>query len=83
LTVWVLFATCLLARLALSHPDVGPQIPAPLALWLVKAYGAQNDDEIADLETLLTLAVSFLVITTVTAAAYFALRAVKRAKAEV
>lgn len=74
LAAWLILATLVLAHLALTHPDVGPQVPQPVAIWLADAYGAKNADDIADLETLLVLAASFVTIAVLTASVHFALR---------
>jgi hypothetical protein len=55
---WVLFVSVLLTRLWLAHPDVFPSIPIPIAEYLVRAYGAQNAEDVADLEILIGLSIS-------------------------
>lgn len=62
LAAWVLSATAALAHFWLARPDLGPQVPAALSLWLVELYGSTNGEELRDLETVLALASSFLVI---------------------
>lgn len=74
LAAWLILATFVLTRLTLTHPDVGPRIPEPIAIWLANAYGAQNAEDIADLETLVVLAASFIIVSAITASTYLGWR---------
>lgn len=74
LTAWLILAPLVLAHLALTHPDVGPQVPQPVATWLADAYGAQNAEDIGNLETLVVLGASFVFIALITAGSYFGWR---------
>ncbi|MDE2427170.1 MAG: hypothetical protein KGM99_00480 [Burkholderiales bacterium] len=62
LCLWILIATFIGARFWLNNPDDFPTLPQSVALWLVDMYGAQNADEIADLEIWLALSVSFCIV---------------------
>jgi hypothetical protein len=74
LTAWLILATLVLAHLALTHADVGPQVPQPFAIWLADAYGAQNAEDIGNLETLIVLGASFFIIALITAGIYLGWR---------
>ena len=53
--LWILVSSALLTRLWLAHPELFPTFPTPLAEYLVNVYGAQNAEEVADLEILVGL----------------------------
>ena len=59
LALWVVFATLALTHLWIVNSNRLPTIPQPFAIWLIDLYGANNAEEIRDLEVLLGLAVSF------------------------
>jgi hypothetical protein len=69
--VWILAATIALARLILVRPDLFPQVPESFALWAIDVYGSTNGEELADLETLLALGVSFVAVVLITALCRF------------
>lgn len=57
----------LLAALGLTafwarHPDLLPNPPASVALWLSERYGAQDAERLADLELLLMFGLSLLLV---------------------
>lgn len=62
LGVWVLVATIALARLILVRPDLFPKVPPSFSLWAIEVYGSTNGEELADLEALLALGFSFIVV---------------------
>lgn len=66
IAIWILVATIALARLILVRPDLFPQVPQPFALWAIDVYGSTNGEELADLEALLALGFSFIVVLLVT-----------------
>lgn len=66
LAVWVLVATIALARLILVRPDLFPKVPESFSLWAIEMYGSTNGEELADLEALLALGFSFIVVLIVT-----------------
>lgn len=59
LALWVVFASFALTHLWIVNSSRLPTIPQPFAIWLVDLYGANNAEEIRDLEALLGLAVAF------------------------
>lgn len=67
LALWVLVATVALGHLWLARPDLGPQVPPSLALWLVERYGSTNGEELRDLEALLALGGAFVIVLLLTA----------------
>ena len=56
--------TGLLTRLWLTKPDLFPAFPKFAAEYLVKLYGAQNAEEVANLELLLGLSLSLAIVLT-------------------
>ncbi|MCM2440830.1 hypothetical protein HGO34_14005 [Agrobacterium vitis] len=54
---WIAALSLLLTRLWLSYPNVAP-LPRSLAEYLVQLYGAQNAEQVADLEILIGLAIT-------------------------
>jgi hypothetical protein len=62
LLLCLFIASALLARIWLNYPDLFPEIPRPIAERLVHLYGAQNAEEIADLEILIGLGLSMVFI---------------------
>lgn len=61
----------LLARLWLTRPEIFPAFPKPLAEYLVTLYGAQNAEEIADLELVVALCLSLVIVSGLTLFAYY------------
>ena len=75
--LWVLFATWLLTRWWLTHPDEFPHIPESWALWLVNLlYDTQN--EIVDVELLVSFVLSFVIVSLLTLVGWFLWRRVKK-----
>lgn len=64
--IWILFATLALARLWLVRTDLFPEVPERFAIWLVQLYGANNAEEVRDLETLLAIGVAFPLVLALT-----------------
>ena len=60
--LWILVSSALLTRLWLTHPGLFPTFSTPLAEYLVNLYGAQNAEEVADLEILVGLFISLLIV---------------------
>jgi hypothetical protein len=58
LSVWVLFASSVFTHLWLTRPDWFPQFPQPLAEKLADLYGAENAEQVADLEMLIGFGIS-------------------------
>jgi hypothetical protein len=52
----------LFTRLWLTKPYLFPQIPESIAKQLVELYGAQNAEQVADLEIIIGLIGSFIVL---------------------
>jgi hypothetical protein len=69
-----------LTRLWLTRPEIFPAFPKPLAEYLVKLYGAQNAEEVADLELLIGLCLSFAIVFAITLLGIFIWRWIKRQK---
>ena len=74
LATWVLAGTAVLGHLWLTRPDLGPQVPPALSLWLVELYGSTNGEELRDLETLLALGSAFVVVLALTFSVLFIFR---------
>ena len=71
---WIALASVALTRLWFAYPDFFPALPAPWADYLLDAYGAENAEDVADLEILIGLVVSVPVVSVVTWAGLRALR---------
>ncbi|MFV0663920.1 hypothetical protein [Denitromonas sp.] len=67
--VWIALASVVLTRLWFAYPDFFPTLPAPWVDFLLDAYGAENAEDVADLEILIGLAVSVPVVSLLTVAA--------------
>jgi hypothetical protein len=76
--LWLLVSSVVLTRLWLTHPDIFPAFHKPLAEYLITLYGAQNAEEVADLEIVLGLCLSLLITSAVTSFAWFLWQRVKR-----
>jgi hypothetical protein len=61
-----------LAHTWLAYPDTGPQVPPSVAEWLVNLYHSTDGEDLADLEDLFSIVVSFVIVAIVTISAYFA-----------
>lgn len=71
---WIALASVALTRLWFAYPDLFPALPAPWVDFLLSAYGAENAEDVADLEILIGLVVSVPVVSVVTWAGLRALR---------
>ena len=65
---WIALASVALTRLWFAYPDFFPALPAPWADYLLDAYGAENAEDVADLEILIGLVVSVPVVSLITVA---------------
>ena len=65
---WIALASVALTRLWFAYPDFLPALPAPWADYLLDAYGAENAEDVADLEILIGLVVSVPVVSLITVA---------------
>ncbi len=74
LGTWVLAGTAALGHFWLARPDLGPQLPPAVSLWLIELYGSTNGEELRDLETLLALSSALVVILALTFAGWFIFR---------
>lgn len=66
LVLWIALASMLLTRLWLIQPELFPAFPKPVAEYLAALYGAQNAEDVADLEILVGLSISALVVSALT-----------------
>lgn len=64
--VGVLLAALGLTAFWARHPDLLPTPPASVALWLSERYGAQDAEQVADLELLLMFGLSLLLVAALT-----------------
>jgi hypothetical protein len=78
LCLWVVTATLGFSRLWLTHPDLIPRFPEPFWIWLIGIYGSQNGEELADLEMLVSLVVSFVAVLAFTYCGWLLLRRDKK-----
>lgn len=72
LTSWLAAATLVLSHFWLAYPDIGPQVPHSVAERLVSLYHSKDGEDLADLEDLFAIAVSFVLVATLTVSAYVA-----------
>lgn len=56
--VWVIAISAIITRFWLLYPDYFPSIPASFAEYLASLYGAQNAEQVADLELLIGFTIS-------------------------
>ncbi len=63
---WFFFATVILNLVWDNNLDYVPRPPESFSLWLIKIYGAVDNDDIADLEIVYGMSVSFFVVVTFT-----------------
>jgi len=68
--LWIVTATLITTRLWLTHPDSVPRFPESFWIWLIGIYGSQNGEELADLELLVTLSISFVLVSALTFTAW-------------
>lgn len=73
--IWVSIASSFTTHLWLTRPDLFPQIPPSFAEKAVRLYGAENAEQVSDLEMLLGFAISIPLVTLVT---FVALRLVRK-----
>jgi hypothetical protein len=66
IALWVVIASVLLTRLWIAHPEIFPEFPKPLSEYLASMYGAQNAEDIADLEVLVGLLMSVPTVSVIT-----------------
>jgi len=71
LIFWIVIASVLLTRLWLIHPEMFPEFPKPIAEYLATLYGAQNAEDVADLEILVGLSMSVPIVSAFTFLACF------------
>jgi len=64
--LWIVFATASLALWWLKNPNMYPAFPEPFWEWVDQIYGVACCEEQADLELLVRLSLSFLVISSLT-----------------
>ncbi len=71
--LWTVIATLITTRLWLMHPDSVPRFPESFWIWLIEIYGSQDGEELANLEMLVTLSISFVLVLvlTITARAFW------------
>lgn len=62
LAAWLIVATLVLTSLWAHNLDAVPRPPMAFAIWLDDIYGARNGEEVADLDALYMLTVSFVVV---------------------
>jgi hypothetical protein len=74
LGTWVLAGTAALGHIWLARPELGPQVPPAVSLWLIELYGSTNGEELRDLETLLALGSALVVVLALTFAGLFVFR---------
>lgn len=60
--IWIVCATLALTWVLGGNHALVPWPPESIALWLVDLVGAQNADEIGQVEVLYMMAVSFIVV---------------------
>lgn len=60
--LWITISTVIVARLWLTHPDSVPRFPESFWIWLIGVYGSKNGEELADLELLVALCLSLVVM---------------------
>lgn len=72
LTTWLALATLVLAHTWLAYPNIGPQVPPSVAEWLVNLYQSKDGEDLANLEDLFSIVVSFVIVAIFTVSAYFA-----------
>ena len=70
-SLWILFTTGYLTRWWLTNPDVTPRFSESFWIWLSNLYGAQNAEEMADLELFVGLVMFFIIVTLLTLFIWF------------
>jgi len=69
--LWGILATGFVTRLWLTHPDAVPRFPESFWLRLINLYGSQNGEVLADLELLIALILSSVVVSLFTLFGWF------------
>lgn len=67
-----------ITRLWLAHPGLFPEFPKPIAEYFVHLYGAQNAEQVADLELLIGFSISIPFVSTITGLAWWLWRRLAR-----
>ena len=75
--LWIVLASLMLTHWWLTRPDFFPPFPKPAAEFLVKLSGAENAEEVANLELLLGLAMSVPLVSALTFGAWLVWRRLK------
>ncbi|AQW30788.1 hypothetical protein B0B51_13050 [blood disease bacterium A2-HR MARDI] len=78
IAIGLMIGTAFFCRFFVTHPHLFPSIPESWALWLVDAYGARNQEDVADLEGWTGLVLGFIATSLVTWLALKTWRHVKR-----
>ncbi len=73
-TLWIIFVSVLLTRLWISQPYLFAEFPKPIAEYFANLYGAQNAEQLADLEILIGLSIFMPLVSALTFIAYRVLR---------
>lgn len=71
LVVWAAGATLATTRLWLTNPEVIPRFPEGFWLWLITVYGSHDGEDLANLELLVALFISFVFVLAVTLVGIF------------
>lgn len=74
---WIVVGTLLLALGWLNYPAMYPDLPEPLWQWLRQLYGLTSCEDQADLELMVRLSLSFMVISLLTFVFLFLWRGTK------
>ncbi len=80
IALWIAIGTLFSSHFWIANPQFFPEFRKPLAYWLVDLYGAQNQEEIADLEGWVGLFLGFVATSLVTWLAVKAWRCLKTPK---
>lgn len=80
MAAWILVGTLFSSHFWISNPQYFPEFPKPLAYWLVDLYGAQNQEEVADVEALTGLVFGLVFTALVTWLALAVWRRLRHAK---
>ena len=78
-SLWVLFATVFLARWWLGHPDAMPSFPTYFWVWITDLFGAQNAEDVANVEMWVALCVAFIFVVAITFSSWFVWHRVQNA----
>ncbi len=75
--LWVLIASAFVTHIWLTRPDLLPPFPSSVAEPLVSLYGAENAEEVADLEMLIGFGLSIPLVAIMT---FGAIKVIRRLK---